>query len=75
MHKNYFHNYRAINENNDKKKLIKSSHVDTKIVVDINILLNRVKIEGKNQIKKKIIFFRFITLTLILFGFLLAIIK
>ena len=75
MLKNYFHNNRKTNDSHEKKRLIQPSKVDTKSIVDINILLNRVKIEEKNQIKKKIIFFSLITLTLTLFGYFIVIIK
>ena len=72
MKKDYFHN----NKSYDKKK-IKSpiSTVEKKKVVDINILLNRVKFDQKNETKQKIIFFSYVTLILCLFGTLIAIIK
>ena len=41
--------------------------MDTKSVVDINILLNRVKIAEKNETKRKIIFFSLVTFVLSLF--------
>ena len=75
MQKNYLHNMRPINENSDKKKLLQFSNTDTKRVVDINILLNRVKIEKKNQTKRKIIFFSFVTMALALFGALILSVK
>tara|TARA_B100000787_G_scaffold87780_1_gene64804 strand:+ start:1326 stop:1553 length:228 start_codon:yes stop_codon:yes gene_type:complete len=75
MQKNYFHNTKLSNENTDKKKSLQSKNLNAKIVVDINILLNRVKIEKKNQTKRKIIFISLVTLTLSLFGIFIAIIK
>jgi len=75
MQKTYFHNFKSKIESKEKKKLAQSSKVDTKYVVDINILLNRVKIEERNETKRKIIFFSFITLALTLFGTFIAIIK
>ena len=75
MQKKIYYNNKTAHENNDKKRLIQSSYVDTKNIVDINILLNRVKIEEKYQLKKKIIFFSSITFTLILFGIFIAIIR
>jgi hypothetical protein len=75
MQKTYFHNFKSKIESKEKKKLAQSSKVDTKHVVDINILLNRVKIEERNETKRKIIFFSFITLALTLFGTFIAIIK
>tara|TARA_B100000780_G_C20903013_1_gene359420 strand:- start:365 stop:607 length:243 start_codon:yes stop_codon:yes gene_type:complete len=68
MQKNYFHNDKSSNESKDKKKSYQIFKVDKKVTVDINILLNRVKVEGKNELKKKIILFSFITITLFLFG-------
>ena len=75
MQKNYFHNKKLINENSDKKKSLQSIGLDKSGVVDINILLNKVKIEEKNQLKKKIIFFSLVTTLLILFGIFISIIK
>ncbi len=68
MQKYYFHNGKLANENKSKKKLPQSLNIDIKSVVDINILLNKVKIEETNQIKRKIIFFSLVTTILILFG-------
>jgi|TARA_B110000037_G_scaffold48781_1_gene59894 hypothetical protein len=73
MHKNFFHNNKSLSEN--KNKTTQISKVDTKGVVDINMLLNRVKIEEKNETKRKIIFFSFATLALSLFGTFIAIIR
>ena len=75
MQKYYFHNGKLTNENKSKKKLPQSLNIDIKSVVDINILLNKVKIEEKNQIKRKIIFFSLVTTILILFGTFITIIK
>ena len=75
MQKSYFHNGKSINENKDKKKLPQSLNIDIKSVVDINILLNKVKIDEKNQIKSKIIFFSLVTTILILFGTFIALLK
>ena len=62
-------------KNKDKKKLPQSLNIDIKSVVDINILLNKVKIDEKNQIKRKIIFFSLVTTILILFGTFIALLK
>ncbi|MDC1132663.1 hypothetical protein OAS64_02065 [Candidatus Pelagibacter sp.] len=75
MQKTYFHNNKLANENDKKKEPTQTSNLDTKGVVDINILLNRVKIEKKNETKRKIIFFSFTTLAVSLFGTFIAIIK
>ena len=75
MQKTYLHNYKISNKNKEKKKNLQSADVNIKSVVDVNILLNRVKVEEKNEIKRKIIFYSLITLTLFLFGSLITIIK
>ena len=75
MQKSYFHNGKSINENKGEKKLLQSLNIDIKSVVDINILLNKVKIDEKNQIKRKIIFFSLVTTILILFGTFIALLK
>ena len=74
MLKSYFHNDNFKNEN--KKIIIPSSKIiKIKRAVDINILLNRVRLEEKKELKKKIIFFSFTTFALSLFGTFIAIIK
>ena len=75
MQKYYFHNNKSTNENNEKKILNRNTKVNSKSVVDVNILLNKVKLEEKNEIKKKVIFFSFILLALGLFGTFITIIK
>jgi glutamine phosphoribosylpyrophosphate amidotransferase len=75
MQKYYFHNGKLTNENKSKKKLPQSLNIDIKSVVDINILLNKVKIDEKNQIKRKIIFFSLVTTILILFGTFITFLK
>jgi len=75
MQKYYFHNGKLTNENKSKKKLPQSLNIDIKSVVDINILLNKVKIEEKNQKKRKIIFFSFVTTILILLGTFITFLK
>ena len=75
MSNTYFHNSKLANENKDKKKLPQSLNIDIKSVVDINILLNKVKIDEKNQIKRKIIFFSLVTTILILFGTFITFLK
>tara|TARA_B100000767_G_C19372856_1_gene372623 strand:+ start:88 stop:315 length:228 start_codon:yes stop_codon:yes gene_type:complete len=75
MQKSFFYNDKLFNKNKDKRKFTQISKAETKSVVDINILLNRVKIEEKKEIKRKIIFFSFSILALSLFGSFIAIIK
>ena len=73
MLKSYFHNNKFKNEN--KKIFTQSSKINIKRAVDINILLNRVKSEERNELKKKIIFFSFTIFALSLFGTFIVTIK
>ena len=57
MRKVYFHNGKSIDQNINTKRLSEAQHVSEKQVVDINKLLNRVKIDQKNETKRKIIFY------------------
>ena len=60
MKKSYLHNYTGINLG-EKDYITKIKHKNNVKNVDINKLLNRVKINEKNEIKQK-----FISLTLFL---------
>jgi len=64
MQKNYFHNNKNISEKNDQKKAITVEQINQKRRVDINKLLNRVRIEKKDENKRKIIFYSSIILTI-----------
>ena len=75
MRKNYFHNDKSINQNINTKKLFKVQNISEKQVVDINKLLNRVKINQKNETKRKIIFYSFVILGLSLLGTLITFIR
>jgi len=75
MQKMYFHNNKSIDQNINTKKLSKVQHIGEKQIVDINKLLNRVKINKKNEIKQKIIFYSFSILGLSLFGTLITFLK
>ena len=75
MQKDYFHNNKSLNENKDKKKLYQKQNVEVKKIVDINILLNKVKLEEKIIKKRKAFFFSFVTLGLLLFGIFIVSIK
>ena len=71
----YFHNNKSIDQNINTKKLFKVQHISEKNVVDINKLLNRVKINQKNEIKQKIIFYSLSILGLSLLGTLITFLK
>ena len=75
MLKNYFHNNKSIDENRGKKKNISDLYIDQKRIVDINKLLNRVRMDKKNETKRKIIFYSSSILALSLFSTLIVTIK
>ena len=71
----YFHNNKSIDQNINTKKLFKVQNISEKQVVDINKLLNRIKIDHKNETKRKIIFYSLSILGLFLFGSLITLLK
>ena len=75
MPKVYFHNDKSIDQNINTKRLSGVHHVNEKQVVDINKLLNRVKIDQKNEMIRKIIFYSFVMLGLSLLGALITFLK
>tara|TARA_B100000787_G_scaffold56204_1_gene40896 strand:- start:73 stop:300 length:228 start_codon:yes stop_codon:yes gene_type:complete len=75
MQKGRFHNSKVINENLNKTQTNYTQDLDPKIVVDINKLLNRVKIDERNEKKKKFIFFSLLILGLGFIGTFIAFIK
>ena len=75
MRKVYFHNEKSIDQNINTKRLSEAQHIGERQVVDINKLLNRVKIDQKNDTKRKIIFYGFVILGLSLLGTLITFLK
>ena len=75
MRKVFYHNEKSIDQNINTKKLSKVQNKNEKQVVDINKLLNRVKIDQKNETKKKIIFYSFAILGISLLGTLIVFLK
>ena len=75
MKKVFYYKERLIDQNINTKKLFKAQNINEKQVVDINKLLNRVKIDQKNETKQKIIFYSFIILGLSLLGALITFLK
>jgi len=75
MQKTYFHNNKLNNENKDKKKSSQTFNPDIKRVVDINILLNRVIIEKKIEVKRKTIFYTSVVLMIGIIITLIIVIK
>ena len=75
MNRGYFHDEKSIEHNIDIKRLSEVQSISKKKIVDINKLLNRVKIEKKNETRKKIIFYSFTMLLISSFGTLIAFLK
>ena len=75
MRKVYFHNDKSIDQNINTKRLSEAQQVSEKQVVDINKLLNRVKIDQKNETKRKFIFYSLTVLSLSLLGTLITVLK
>ena len=75
MPKVYFHNEKSIDQNINTKRLSEAQHIGERQVVDINKLLNRVKIDQKNETKRKFIFYSFVILGLSLLGTLITFLK
>ena len=75
MRKVYFHNKKSIDQNINTKRLSEAKHIGERQVVDINKLLNRVKIDQKNETKRKIIFYSSVILGLSLLGTLITLLK
>ena len=71
----YFHNDKSIDQNINTKKLSKVQNISEKQVVDINKLLNRIKIDHKKETKRKIIFYSLSILGLSLLGTLITFLK
>ena len=64
MPKVYFHNKKSVDQNINTKKLSEAQHISERQVVDINKLLNRVKIERKDRFKKSFFLFSILTLAI-----------
>ena len=71
----YFHNNKSINQGINTKKLSNVQNISEKQVVDINKLLNRIKIDHKNETKRKIILYSLSILGLSLLGTLITFLK
>ena len=75
MQKTYFHNRKHIIEDKVRKKTSSLEYIDQKRIVDINNLLNRVRMDEKNETKRKIIFYSSTVLGLSLFGTLITLLR
>ena len=70
-----FDDNKSIIKNKVQKKTIPVQYIDQKRIVDINKLLNRVRMDKKNENKKKIIFYSLTILALGLFSTFITVIK
>ena len=75
MQKAYFHDRKHNSEKKVQKKTIPLQYIDQKRIVDINKLLNRVKIDKKNETKRQIVFYSSVILALTLFSTFIVVIK
>ena len=75
LQKTYLHDKKHLSEKKVQKKTIPLQYIDQKRIVDINKLLNRVKIDQKNETKLKIIFYSSTVLGLSLLGTLITFLK
>ncbi len=75
MSKNVFYNNKVLEGNLELKNSVKSYNRKYSKNVDINKLLNRVKIDQKNETKRKIIFYSLVILGLSLLGTLITFLK
>ena len=71
MQNEFFHNKKIINKNDQLTKPANLEYVNNKKKVNINILLNRVRIEGHDELRKKIIFLGMVCIGLSTFTLLL----
>ena len=70
-----FDNNKPKSESKTQKKNIPVQYIDQKRIVDINKLLNRVRIDKKKETKRKIIFYSLTVLALGLFSTFITVIK
>ena len=75
MLKNYFHDGKHNSEKKIQKKNIPLQYIDQNRIVDINKLLNRVRMDEKNKTKRKIIFYSFVIFGIVLLGAFIAFLK
>ena len=68
MPKYYHHNFKSIDESIEKKNFPITKAAVQKRTVNINMLLNSVKLEKKTEIKKKIIYYSLTISLLFLMG-------
>ena len=72
MPKNYLHNYNISKTTVSNDELVKNNYKKKPISVDINKLLNRVKLEEKNKRKQKLIYFGIVSAVIALMGIFIS---
>ena len=72
MSKYYLHNYNISKTSVSNDDLVKNNYKKIPINVDINKLLNRVKLEEKNKRKQKLIYFGIISAGVALMGIFIS---
>ena len=75
MKKNSLQKSKFVHESIIKKNYIDTAYLNPKRVVDINKLLNRVKVDKKNETKRQIIFFSSVVLLIGFLGTFITVIK
>ena len=71
MQKTFFHNYKKKKKKKNSNNIVLHNYKAPKINVDVNKLLNRVRIEKKNEQKKQIIFYSLTILMLFTLTFII----
>jgi len=72
MSKNYLHNYNISKTSVSNDELVKNNYKKNPVNVDINKLLNRVKLEEKNKRKQKLIYLAIVSAGVVLMGILIS---
>tara|TARA_B100000497_G_C7411148_1_gene259234 strand:- start:110 stop:337 length:228 start_codon:yes stop_codon:yes gene_type:complete len=72
MPKNYLHNYNISKTTVSNDELLKNNYKKNPISVDINKLLNRVKLEEKNKRKQKLIYLAIVSAGVALMGIFIS---
>ena len=72
MSKKYLHNYNISKTSVGNDELVKNNYKKNPINVDINKLLNRVKLEEKNKRKQKLIYFGIVSAVIALMGIFIS---
>ena len=72
MTKNYLHNYNISKTSVSNDELVKNNYKKNPISVDINKLLNRVKLEEKNKRKQKLIYLAIVSAVISLMGIFIS---